>query len=80
MIAHNNDGFDELFLKFQFQKYNINFPKNIIFLDTLRLAQLVLDNLYSHSMNSMCNYFNITNESAHRALDDCVFGFEPFNI
>ena len=70
MVSHNNDGFDKLFLKYQFQKYNIDLPKNLIFVDTLRLAQLAMNNLKYHNMNSLCKYFNIINQNAHRALSD----------
>ena len=70
LISHNNDGFDKLFLKYQFQKYKVNLPKNIVFLDTLRISQLTLDNLKYHNMNSLCKYFNIINKNAHRALSD----------
>lgn len=70
LISHNNDGFDKLFLKYQFQKYNIKLPKNIVFVDTLRLSQLTLTNLKYHNMNSLCKYFNVVNKNAHRAFSD----------
>tara|TARA_Y100000385_G_C12899722_1_gene553661 strand:+ start:274 stop:879 length:606 start_codon:yes stop_codon:yes gene_type:complete len=71
LIAHNNDSFDKLFLIYQFKKYNISLRK-IKYLDTLRLAQFVLDNLTYHNMNSLCKYFNIQNMGAHRALNDAI--------
>jgi len=71
MIAHNNDGFDQLFIHNQFQLYGLTLPK-LKYLDTLRMAQLTLDHLYSHSINSLCHFFNIINENEHRALSDSI--------
>ena len=72
MIAHNNHSFDKLFLSHQFDKYTIPLQlHDFTFKDTLRISQLLLGHLYSHSMNSLCKYFNIVNEDQHRALGDC---------
>lgn len=74
MIAHNNDGFDELFLRFHIQKYckNKSLPKNIIFIDSMRMAQLTLTHMYSFSQYTLCKYYNIENQQAHRAVYDAV--------
>ena len=72
LIAHNNDAFDELFLKFHIQKYlkNFNLPSNIIFIDSLRLAQLTLTHMKYFSQPTLCKYYNIENPAAHRAIHD----------
>ena len=72
MIAHNNDGFDELFLRFHIQKYcnNKSLPKNIIFIDSMRLAQLTLTHMKYFSQQTLCKYYNIVNQHAHRAVYD----------
>jgi DNA polymerase-3 subunit alpha (Gram-positive type) len=81
LIAHNNHSFDKLFLHYQFQKYNIQISQtNLKFLDTLRLAQLLLENRKSHSMYSLGLYFNIMNNNQHRALDDCLALKQIFNL
>jgi len=73
LVAHNNDGFDILFLKYQFSKYNIryNFDK-FRCIDTFRLAQLVLPNLSSHSLNTLTTIYNYKNKNAHRAMSDVL--------
>jgi len=72
MIAHNNDAFDELFLRFHIQKYcsNLSLPKNIIFIDSLRMAQLTLTHMKYFSQPTLCKYYNIENQHAHRAVYD----------
>jgi len=70
MVAHNNDSFDQLFLTYQLQKYNLQIDSNIQFIDTLRLSQLIRPNELYHNMNSLCNYFDIENKSCHRAMGD----------
>ena len=70
MVAHNNDSFDQLFLNYQLQKHNLTINPNIMFIDTLRLSQLVRPNEQYHNMNSLCNYFDIENKSCHRAMGD----------
>ena len=49
---------------------NIKFNREIHFVDTLRMAQLVLPFLDYHSMKSLSSYFNIINPNAHRAYED----------
>lgn len=71
LVAHNNDGFDILFLKYQFYKYEINYNfDKFKYIDTFRLAQLVLPKLYSHSLKTLTTYFKYKNENAHRAMSD----------
>lgn len=73
LVAHNNDGFDILFLKYQFSKYKIdcNFEK-FKYIDTFRLAQLVLPTLSSHSLKTLTTYFKYKNKNAHRAMSDVL--------
>jgi DNA polymerase III epsilon subunit family exonuclease len=70
LLAHNCNGFDKPFLEMEFNKHNIKFNRNIHFVDTLRMAQLVLPFLNYHSMKSLSSYFNIINPNAHRAFED----------
>uniref|UniRef100_A0A6C0LX63 Exonuclease domain-containing protein n=1 Tax=viral metagenome TaxID=1070528 RepID=A0A6C0LX63_9ZZZZ len=72
LLAHNCNGFDKPFLETEFKKYNIRFNKKIHFVDTLRMAQLVLPFLNYHSMKSLSSYFNIINPNAHRAFEDAT--------
>ena len=81
LVAHNNDGFDSLFL----EKYLMKFRNNKIvstftdngkpkwkYIDTLRFAQKLISDRWSYSMKSLCNTYNIHQKNAHRAKDDTV--------
>ena len=57
------------FIKYNFSKYNIKFPK-MRAIDTLYMAQLLLPHEYSHKLSRMCELFGIDNNNAHRALSD----------
>ena len=65
-IAHNAN-FERTFLK----KATGNHFNNIV-IDTVGLSRICYPELESHSLACLCEYLNITNESAHRALSDCV--------
>ena len=69
IIGHNSIGFDMPFIKYNFSKYNIKFPK-MRAIDTLYMAQLLLPHEYSHKLSRMCELFGIDNNNAHRALSD----------
>uniref|UniRef100_A0A6C0ELQ4 Exonuclease domain-containing protein n=1 Tax=viral metagenome TaxID=1070528 RepID=A0A6C0ELQ4_9ZZZZ len=79
MIAHNNDAFDKLFLKFTFDKYRFKLPV-LHFIDSYRMAQLILPELNYYSLKSLSKYFNIELEQDHRALSDCVMLKQVFNV
>ena len=69
LIGHNSNSFDIPFIKSQFSKYNLIFPKYKT-IDTMRLAQFVLPNEWSYSLKNLCNTFGVKNTNAHRALSD----------
>jgi len=77
MIAHNGRTFDDLFLRKihryiqgeEHMEYDI-MMENIYFIDSLLMARFLYPDRYSHSMDNMCKMFNVTNESAHRAMGD----------
>jgi DNA polymerase III epsilon subunit-like protein len=82
LIAHNNDAFDKLFLKFTFGKYGFDLVdlSLINFIDSYRMAQLLLPELNYFSLKSLSKYFNIGLEQDHRALSDCVMLKNLFNV
>ena len=80
LVAHNNDAFDKLFLKFNFDKYGYEMPPMIKFIDSYRMAQLILPELNYFSLKSLSKYFNIGLEQDHRALSDCVMLKQVFNV
>lgn len=77
MVAHNGAGFDDIFLKRVHRyiqgegesKYD-DMMDSIKFVDSLNISRLLHPERYSHSMKAMCMLYNITNESAHRAMGD----------
>ena len=74
MIAHNVDGYDRFLLKRIFVD---DFPKlqylkdNVVFIDTLHLAKLVLPTMRSFSMATLCKIFQIDSGN-HRAYGDTM--------
>lgn len=70
LIAHNNDSFDRLFLENAFSKCNISLDCNIKYIDSLRFCQKLLPYRFSYSLKSLCKYYDINQENAHRAYDD----------
>ena len=69
LIGHNSHSFDVPFIKAKCSELNIKFP-NVIHLDTMRMAQYIMDDQWSHNLATLCNEFNISNTNAHRALSD----------
>ena len=47
-------------------------------LDTLRIARALLPGAQSKKLESLCEYFQIEREHAHRALDDAVETYKVF--
>ena len=80
LVAHNNDAFDKLFLKFTFGKYGYEIPSMVKFIDSYRMAQMILPELNYFSLKSLSKYFNIGLEQDHRALSDCVMLKQVFNV
>jgi DNA polymerase III subunit alpha, Gram-positive type len=72
LIAHNNHGFDQLFLEraFRYNGFEVH-QNNWKFIDTLLLAKRLNPNMFSYSLKTLCKYYNIT-PGEHRALSDCV--------
>lgn len=74
LIAHNNDGFDKIFLNETIKRINKDRDDEITinncqYIDTLLLAKKLLPNLRSYSLKTLATLFDIT-AGTHRALDD----------
>lgn len=69
LIAHNGNSFDFMFLKQISKRHSVRLP-NFVFLDTINLSKLLFPERYSHSLASICKYYGICQENAHRAFDD----------
>ena len=77
LVAHNGLSFDDLFLRrmlryVQGEGYTEfdEMLENIIYIDSLLLCRYIHHNRRYHSMKDMCALYNVTNQSAHRAMGD----------
>lgn len=69
IIGHNVIGFDIPFLKARYNKYNMEFPK-IHPIDTLKMAQFIYSEFYSHSLANLTINLGLGGKTAHRAKND----------
>ena len=77
LVAHNGLSFDDIFLR-RMLRYvqgegHTEFDEmfeNIIYIDSLLLCRYIHHNRRGHSMKDMCALYNVTNQSAHRAMGD----------
>lgn len=67
LIAHNAE-FDCKFLYIACARFRMKFTNRYI--DTLEMAKKAYPNMKDHKLSTLCNYFGIENETAHRALSD----------
>jgi len=66
-VAHSVQ-FDYGFVKAEFNRLGMAFDRKR--LCTVRLSKRLLPGLKSHSLASLCQYYQIVNKRAHRALED----------
>lgn len=78
-IGHNIDVFDKPWMNTFFEVSSIPFQITNTE-DTLKLAKELLPDLKSHSLPNLCLHFGITNNSAHRAMGDCMATLEVYKI
>lgn len=69
LIGHNSIAFDYPFIRYQCIKHKIKLPK-IKIIDTMKMAQYILPEHFSHSLHSLSLLFAIDNNNAHRAMND----------
>ena len=67
-LMGHNIGFDYSFMKTAAKRQKREFDK--LGIDTLELSRKLLPDLGSKSLGSMCGYYDIINQHAHRAFDD----------
>jgi DNA polymerase III subunit epsilon len=71
LIAHNNDAFDLLFLKAEFNRCNSPMPE-WKYLDSLKWSRRYRCDLPKHTLQFLRELYGIPANNAHRALDDVV--------
>lgn len=78
LIAHNNDAFDKLFLRTEFERAGLAIPP-WPYIDTLKWARRYRPDLPRHSLQFLRELFGIPPNQAHRALDDVMVLHEVFS-
>lgn len=71
IIIGHNVNFDINFLYDAFE-YNLDKPLSNDFIDTMRIARRVLKELKHHRLRDIAEYYKISYEGAHRAVNDCM--------
>lgn len=70
LAGHNIHSFDMKFLNRDAQRYWGKVIGND-YVDTLQIARMYLPQLSSRSLTDLADYYGISSEGAHRALNDC---------
>lgn len=70
ILVGQNVIFDYSFLKQWAVNHNFSFERNAV--DTLKLARRFLPMEQKKDLESLCAYFSVERENAHRALDDAL--------
>lgn len=78
LIAHNNDTFDYLFLKAEFNRCGRQMP-DWKFLDSLKWARRYRKDLPRHTLQFLREIYGIAVNNAHRALDDVIVLHQVFS-
>lgn len=78
LIAHNNDNFDRHFLTHESNRHSFSFPEWEM-VDTLKWARKYRPDLPRHSLQFLRQIYGITENRAHRALDDVMVLYQIFS-
>ena len=74
VIAHNAASFDVNFIKVVCERLGMSFE--VEYIDTLPLAQNLLDELKKHKLDVIAEHYNLGDFNHHRATDDAKMLFE----
>ncbi|NGX27042.1 MAG: DNA polymerase III PolC-type [Chlamydiae bacterium] len=78
LIAHNNDGFDKLFIEAEFERSGLVLPE-WEYVDSLKWARRYRPDLPRHSLQHLREVYGIVANNAHRALDDVMVLYDIFS-
>ncbi len=70
LVGHNIHSFDMKFIYRDCREYLGSIPAND-YVDTLKIARICLPELKHHTLSDLADYYGISTEGAHRALNDC---------
>ncbi len=74
ILVGQNVIFDYSFLKQWAVNHRFSFERNAV--DTLKLARRFLPEEQKKDLESLCTYFSVEREQAHRALDDALATYQ----
>lgn len=77
LVIHNA-RFDMSFLITNGQNLGFNIKNSA--LDTVSVARKIFPELKKYNLAFLCNYFNIKNENAHRAMSDALATYQLYKI
>ncbi|MDO5154861.1 MAG: exonuclease domain-containing protein [Eubacteriales bacterium] len=77
LVGHNIKSFDLKFIYRDAQKYLGQIPEND-YVDTLRMAKKLLPELSHHRLTDLAQYYHLSTQGAHRALNDCRMNQKVF--
>ena len=73
-MSHNGTTFDFIFFRRLLSELKKNISDiPIVFIDSLLLSRRLVPGRFSYKQISLCKYFHIEVESAHRALSDVIY-------
>ena len=78
VVLGQNVAFDLSFLLSTTMRFHKETPQND-YLDTLSFSRVLLPNLAHHRLSNLCEYYDIDNKQAHRALSDCIATKEVYD-
>ena len=70
LVGHNISTFDMKFIYRDCEKYFGKVPDND-YIDTLTLSRMCLTGMKHHKLTDVAEYYEISTDGAHRALNDC---------
>ena len=70
LVGHNIHSFDLNFIYRDAEEYYGMIPGND-YVDTLKMARVCLPELRHHTLSDLAEFYQISTEGAHRALNDC---------
>jgi DNA polymerase III subunit epsilon len=79
MIAHNNDTFDQPFMRNEFERHQVSLPAWTYF-DSLKWARRYRPDLPRHNLQFLREAYGIAANNAHRALDDVIVLHQIFTM
>lgn len=70
LLGHNISCYDLPILRRIAEELHFSIPD--IYIDTVQIARRVLPELPNHKLETLCQYYNVKNDEAHRAMSDAM--------